>query len=234
MPLRVMSMMQYLTAWDGVEARSEDYASLMVVKAVKGRDPGGRRRALTFGDRSYTFGPGLPGPAVDLWTAWAASRLVSIVRDGPVALVPVPNRHAVHGTAADFPTARLAQQIADAVGHRVQVATELWWDQEMEPASEGGPRFAQQLYPHLITEASGAVGPRVLLDDVLTGGGHLRASAARLREIGHDPQYAICCGRTCHEQLENPFAVQVEVLHDFDPEDPHGFKEMFPDDLDDF
>jgi len=96
----------------------------------------------------------------------------------------------------------------------------------MEPASEGGPRHARQLYPHLVAEASLTNGPRVLLDDVLTLGGHLKASAAKLRERGHDPQFAICCGRTMHEQLENPFVVPVEELPDFNPEDPFGFGDI--------
>ena len=225
MPLRVLSMMQYLTAQVD-EMRSSDYASLMVVKAVKGRPPGGRTTTLNFGETAYTFGPTKPGPAVDLWTAWAAARLKGIVRRGPVALVPVPNRNTVHGTSPDFPTAQLAQRVADAVGPRVNVSTELWWDQEMEPASEGGPRYAHQLYPHLVLEESPAAGRRVLLDDVLTSGGHLKASAAKLREMGHDPQFAICCGRTAHEQLDNPFAVPVEELPDFDPADPFGFGDI--------
>jgi hypothetical protein len=67
------------------------------------------------------------------------------------------------------------------------------------------------------------------LDDVLTLGGHLTASAAKLREIGHDPRYAICCGRTKHEPLEDPFAVPVEELPDFDPADPYGFADIFLD-----
>ena len=226
MPLRVVSMMQYLTAWDGVEARRADYASLMVVKAVKGRPPGGRRTTLTFGNTQYDFGPTNPGPAVDLWTAWAADRVRGIVPEGPVVLVPVPNRNAVHGGPPDFPTAQLAQRVANAVGPRVTVATELWWDQVMEPASEGGPRHAGQLYPHLVAGVSPVEGPRVLLDDVLTLGGHLKASAAKLREMGHDPQFAICCGRTAHEQLDNPFVVPVEELPDFDPADPFGFGDI--------
>ena len=226
MLLRVVSMMQYLTNWDGVEARSTDYASLMVVKAVKGRPPGGRRTSLTFGGTSYSFGPGMPGPAVNLWTAWAADRLKGMAPRGSVVLVPVPNSTAVHGSSTDFPTARLARSVADAVSSRVKVATELWWDQEMEKASEGGPRFAEHIYPHLVSEKSPYRGPRILLDDVLTSGGHLRASAAKLREIGHDPKFAVCCGRTAHEQLDNPFAVPVEELSDFDPADPFGFGDI--------
>ena len=212
--------------------RDRDYTSQMVVKAVKGRDPGGRPRSLNFGGKSYAFGPKAPGQAIDLWTAWAAGKLKSMVRRGPVALVPVPNSTAVHGTSPDFPTAALAGQVAQAIGPRVAVATELWWDQEMERASDGGPRYAQDLFPHLVAEVSSAPGPRILLDDVLTSGGHLKACAAKLREAGHDPQFAICCGRTCHEQLENPFVVPIVELPDFDPGNPWGFSDVFVEDFD--
>lgn len=215
-------MMQYLTA-QVEEMRSRDYASLMVVKAVKGRPPGGRTTILNFGEDSYTFGPRTPGPAVDLWTDWAVDRLTGIVPKGPAVLVPVPNRNAVVGGSRDFPTARLAQRIAKTAPSRIKAATELWWDQEMQPASEGGPRFAHQLYPHLRARRSSIDGPRVLLDDVMTSGGHLKACAAKLREIGHNPEFAICCGRTCHEQLEDPFVVPVVELQDFDPSNPFGF-----------
>lgn len=184
MPLRVESMMQYLTA-PVPEMRDRDYASLMVVKAVKGRPPGGRPTTLTFSNTSYAFGPNNPGPAVDLWLAWAADRLQGQLPMGPLVLVPVPNATAVHGSPPNFATALLAGRVANAVGPRAKIATELWWDQEMERAHEGGPRFAEHVFPHLVAERSPERGPRVLLDDVLTSGGHLRASAAKLRQIGH-------------------------------------------------
>ena len=153
--------------------------------------------------------------------------------NGPVVLVPVPNSTAVHGSSPDFATALLARRVADAVGSRVKVATELWWDQEMQRAHEGGPRFAEHVFPHLVAGKLPVRGPRVLLDDVLTSGGHLRASAAKLREMGHDPEFAICCGRTAHEQLENPFVVPVVELPDFDPEVPFGFGDIVLDDEND-
>lgn len=223
MPLRVYCMMQYLTVWDGIEPRSTDYSSLMVVKAVKGRDPGGRPAAIRYAGERYAFGPGDPAGGVALWVAWAAAVVNAVVPLAPIVLVPIPNRNAVHGSAPDFPTAGLAQAVAAAIGPRALMRPELWWDQVMEPASEGGPRHAHQLYRHLVLAPAPIEGVRVLLDDVFTLGGHLRASAAKLGEAGRAPQLAICCGRTQHQQLENPFNVPVEELSDFDPADPYGF-----------
>ena len=222
MPLRVETMVQYLTA-SVPNMRPRDYSSLMVVKAVKGRPVGGIPTTLTYLGKSYAFGSSKPGPAVDLWVAWAANQLQAFQPSGQFVIVPVPNSSAVHGTSPDFPTARLAELVANAVGSRSKVATELWWDEVMVPAHKNGPRFAHHVFPHLVAEESEQEGPRILLDDVITSGGHLRACAAKLREIGNDPQHAICCGRTEHEQLDDPFDVPLEELSDFDPENPFGF-----------
>jgi hypothetical protein len=226
MPLRVYCALQYLTQ-KVEEMRDPDYTGIMVVKAVKGKDPGGRRKTIRLRDQTFTFGPGNPGPAVDAWVAWAAHRLRELLPSGPVVLVPVPNSNAVHGSVEDFQSAEMARRVAHAAGARFCVETELWFDQQLKPAhgpsDTSGPRFANQVYPHLVHEPSATQGTRVLIDDVMTSGGHLRACAAKLREIDRAPEFALCCGRTVHEQLENPFAVPVEELPDFDPNDPFQF-----------
>ncbi|MEP2757546.1 MAG: hypothetical protein ABJP66_00525, partial [Hyphomicrobiales bacterium] len=88
-------MVQYLT--EQVEQmREKDYTSLSIAKAVKGRDPGGREKALRLGGTEYRFGPGSPEGAVSLWTAWA-TRSISAAMDQPddqLVIVPVPNSHA--------------------------------------------------------------------------------------------------------------------------------------------
>ena len=62
MPLRVFSMFQYLTGWDGIEARENDYLTLMVVKAVKGRPPGGNPSRSSLKGLPIHSGPGGPNP----------------------------------------------------------------------------------------------------------------------------------------------------------------------------
>jgi len=58
-------MMQYLTA--PVEhMRDEDFTSMMIVKAIKGRNTGGYEKTLVFDEKRYTFGPKKGDPAIDL------------------------------------------------------------------------------------------------------------------------------------------------------------------------
>lgn len=224
MALRVKPMVQYLTA-EVENIRSKDYTALQIAKAVKGRDPGGIDKSVSLEGITYNFGPNNPQGAVDLWTAWA-SRFVRGSLEHPdeaLVLVPVPNSHAVVGTNDSFRTLELAQYIAASVGGNVTAQDELRWTEEMFPANQGGTRWAHQLYPKLVyTQKCPIDAERVLIDDVLTGGGHLQASARRLRENCLTVEGGIVCGRTTHVQISNPYSVPVEELPDFDPDDPFG------------
>jgi hypothetical protein len=225
MPLKVISLAQYLSG-KVPKMRDADYLAISLVQAVKGKISKGRTQSVTFMGKKYEFGPGKTDDAVALWCAWSAPRVSQMV-DGPIVLVPVPNSVAEFGKVETFRTVQLAERLASAIGPRASVVPQLWWREQMTPSHKGGPRFASQLYPFLIGVKDGRPGTRVLLDDVMTSGGHFQASAAKLRELGHDCTLAICCGRTQHAQLENPFVLPIEELSDFDPDDPHGFKSMF-------
>lgn len=227
MPLRVHCLMQYLTAHVD-EMRSDDYTAQSVVKAVKGKDPGGRRAELTYRGKNYAFGPSDPNGAIRLWIDWAVEQLREIAPSkSAFVLVPVPNKSAIAGSHFDFPTLGLCRRLSEAFGEKAKVAAELKWDQQLKPAREGGPRFADQLFPHLRLEISNERGPRILIDDVLTSGGHLKACAAKLREIDLDPIGAICCGRTFKHQIDKPFRVPVEVLPDYDSGSSFDFSDIF-------
>jgi orotate phosphoribosyltransferase len=51
-----------------------------------------------------------------------------------------------------------------------------------------------------------------LLDDVFTGGGHLRAAAWTIEDQGRKVEHAICCGRSLESQLDDPFMVEPESI----------------------
>lgn len=229
MPLRVKPMVQYLT--EQVEQmRDKDYTAMSIAKAVKGRDPGGFDKSLRLGGMVYRFGPGSPDGAVSLWTAWA-TRIISEAMDPPdgqLVIVPVPNSQATIADDSDFRTWELARSIADEFGDNVIAHDELRWLDVMPKASEGGPRQAHELFPNLQCDLKTSPdADRILIDDILTTGGHLQACAARIRATGSSIEAALVCGRTKHIQVSNPFAMPVEEFADFDPDDPFGFGAIF-------
>ncbi|WP_371038669.1 hypothetical protein [Rhodosalinus sp. FB01] len=229
MPLTVVPMVQYLTQ-PVEEMRDQDYKSLSIAKAVKGREPGGRAKSMRLGDKTYSFGPGDPAGAIDLWTAWAVNVISGAMNppNGQLVIVPVPNSQATTADNDDFRTWELARRIAAAIGENVQALDELRWSEVMPKASEGGPRQAYDLFPKLHCTLKNDPGvDRILLDDVMTSGGHLQASAARIKASGAAVEAAIVCGRTMHVQVTNPFSMPIEKLSDFDPDDPFGFGALF-------
>ena len=88
----------------------------------------------------------------------------------------------------------------------------LRWIEEMQSARIGGPRDAIFLYKKLIVNTDLPDGDMVLIDDVYTTGGHLKASAWVLQDKGRKILAAICCGRTTWQQLADPFAVENEMI----------------------
>jgi predicted amidophosphoribosyltransferase len=77
---------------------------------------------------------------------------------------------------------------------------------------EGGSRSSAALYPSLELSAKLPAGQLILVDDVLTGGGHLRAAAWKLEDAGGKVDQAFCCGRSLETKLDDPFIVLPEAL----------------------
>ena len=120
-----------------------------------------------------------------------------------VALVPIPSSDAVRGSVN-----RNAEMISSSIGGRgLDVVDILRLDTRLEKASAGGPRFADQLYPHLVVD--GILPKRkkiVLVDDIVTSGGHMKAARARISEAGGTVVFGIAFGRTVHSTKFDPLA----------------------------
>jgi hypothetical protein len=139
----------------------------------------------------------------------------------PYSLVPVPSSGLAVGLDVVSRTVALAEAIRVTVDSPdVTVLDAIRWDVPLAPAHEGGPRFADEVYPHVRVVAALAELTRiVLVDDVKTSGGHFQAVAAGLREERGDIVYAVGGGRTVYEPPADSWAVITEVLPDYDPDE---------------
>jgi predicted amidophosphoribosyltransferase len=148
----------------------------------------------------------------------AALILETEIHRGQVILVPVPNSSCTV-SVANSRTAALAQAIADRSARVHSVEDIVRWDQRMPSAhAEDGPRDPTELYPHLrLRRIPTRRHDYVLIDDVLTSGGHLRALAAYLQSRGANVVLAVCALRADSIPQGDPFSRREDELEDFEP-----------------
>lgn len=143
----------------------------------------------------------------------AGSKLVDLLdaaRITNASVIPVPSSQTV-AAGGDYTGARLAAAIQQC-RPGLLAAPVLHFDVPQPKAHDGGgERRWQVILPHLRGDAAG-VGPAVLLDDVMTTGGHLRACARYLAAQGVEVADAFLIGRTMWTRPEHMFTVPAEVL----------------------
>jgi hypothetical protein len=217
MPLPVVSFSTYLTAVDGVSWRTADYDARNFVHAIKDHD------IATFA----CVRRGTEWREFDNWNRqevvfWFADMVAEYFGRHPLPhpfiLVPVPGSQADLRFDGPSRMAAVARAIAGQLPAASGVQDVLRWESPMLPATAcGGRRDAAFLYERLriTTRLNGK--RVVLVDDVVTTGGHLRACAARLRSEGTEALLGICAGRADPVQAVDPFAVRQEELDDFEP-----------------
>jgi hypothetical protein len=221
MPLTVVSFCTYLTLTpeDGGEPwRSDDYNARDFVFAAKGRAINKYAQIPVLGVRQKLDNTNL-GAAAEWFGKMAASYLIENSAALPLVLVPVPNSSTIFSSTEPPRTAQLAESIAKEMGANAEVMDGLRFIDRMPSANQsGGTRKPRELYKNLIFQFDPArPAPHILVDDVLTTGGHLRASAAELRRCQADVLMALCVGRADPEQVNDPFAIRTEDLEDFEP-----------------
>lgn len=226
MPLIAISFAQYLIHDSLQKWRPEDHNALKFVKAIKGETLNGYANVPVRG-RNRRLNNSNQAKAAAWFGEMAGDYLVDVVRLNPkalIGLVPLPSSDAVRGTTfTRFPARELATALAEQLAQlgirNVKVADVLRWTEPMLSARKGGgPREPVLLYPKLtlIGKVAG-FNYHLLIDDVLTSGGHLRACAAVLRKNGAEVPFAICAGRTRYVAEDDPFASSKEELPDFVP-----------------
>jgi adenine/guanine phosphoribosyltransferase-like PRPP-binding protein len=52
----------------------------------------------------------------------------------------------------------------------------------------------------------------ILVDDVMTSGGHFKASVWLVEDQRRKVEQALCCGRSLESQLDDPFTLAPEAI----------------------
>ena len=210
--LRVRCRAQYLT--DQVEQmRRKDFDATLLVKATKGLALGEKEyAAVTIGEKKVNIRETNKDIAIEWFAEWAAP-LVDALGDQPKIIVPIPGSAVTILHPPDFRTALMAEAISVKCDPPVAFSTSLRWRKAQQSTRNGGPRDASLLYNNFTISARQLPdGDIVLIDDVFTLGGHLKAARWRFEDIGRTVLGALCCGKSTWEQLADPFNVQEEAL----------------------
>ena len=75
---------------------------------------------------------------------------------------------------------------------------------------EGGSRDPAVLHPNMALRNDLPPGDIIMVDDVMTSGGHFVAAAWKLGDHGRSATLALACGRSLDTAIDDPFAVDPE------------------------
>lgn len=198
-PIKVWSLLYYLTEVEGIVWRQDDWDTNKIIKAVKGEPINGYFQ-FKIGGQKKKFDQLNVSEFMPVLFCAVAKKLGKLL-SGKFDLVPIPNSSATIKDEADFKTWAHARAVAEAIGSRAAVVPALRWKQVKDRAHDGGTRDPQIHFENLCV-AQKPTNPVVLFDDVLTTGGQMIASYRRLAESRVMPVLGIVIGRATKEQKE--------------------------------
>lgn len=198
--------------------RKGDYFIRNFVKSLKGETFGGYA-AFTMGGKAYQINSGDSSAAYDLWANWAGLRLLNDLKAlGKVTLVPVPSSGQTAYGQSTCPV-RMADAVAALLPKQAVVGNFLRHREKQPKAHRGGgTRNPAEIEKTLVCNVTDTSRPVVLVDDVMTTGGHLHAAANVLRRNGVEVENVLVAGRTVWEAVPDPYKLapeDIEALPDF-------------------
>jgi hypothetical protein len=215
MPLRTISLFTYRTKGGGWTAAQ--LGVLGFVHALKKKDLEGTAHVrVKAGEATRRLAAPNASDAFDWFAEMVVPLLGEELATTKVVLVPVPDCGCTED-AIEARTSALAMAVARRASE-VVVSDVLRWRRRMPPARSGqGARDPASIYRNLRLRSGWvpASRPYVLVDDVVTTGGHLRACAAFLHRHGAKVERAICAARSDPDPPDDPFGRRVDELPDF-------------------
>lgn len=202
--------------------RSEDFDSYKWVQALKGKTLNKHAYVPVHGQQKYLSNDNVED-AAKWFGIFVADYLKKHRINGPFLVVPVPNSDCVASSDTKPRTRRLAKAVCDALKDRSTVLDCLRWKKNLSSASaDGGPREVEILYGNLtvlkgLLEDVDDRSSVLLIDDVTTSGGHLRACAAKLESKGLSVDIAMCGGKTVYDQDNSAFHTYEHPLDEYEP-----------------
>lgn len=212
MPLQVITLCTYRTRRSSPWT-DRDYAASKFIKAIKERPVSGWAY-VPVGNEHVRLDAANAADAPDIFARQAVCA-IGWEEIGAIALVPIPNSGCALNSAHPPRTLKLATALAARVAGDLMVADVLRWNQPMPPAHvAGGTRDPQKLIGRLrLLGKLPTSRSLVLVDDVLTTGGHVLAAAAFLESRDVTVACAICAGRSDDGQdIDDAFAMKIDIL----------------------
>jgi hypothetical protein len=219
--VQVLSVCEYLT---GSESRKPDhFKPFNLIQAIKGKELASSFPVnIKAGGRWFTFKNDDKDPAIACGAALLAEQIAQHFPGRKIALVPIPGHR--HASAGDVEAGRLfamakacAAELSLRRGVDASPVALLHWKAPGESSRGGGTRNVDELddlYTLNMSTADAMDGRTVvLLDDVVTTGGHILAAKKHIAENSF-PDYpvaelAFAVARTVHVK-DGPFKVTTE------------------------
>jgi hypothetical protein len=205
-----------------LEWRPEDYNSYKWVQALKGKELNGYARVPVNGVLKKLNNDNADS-AIDWFGLIAVNYLKKRRIQGPFLIVPVPNSGCVASSAAKPQTKKLAKAVCDVLKDGSSILDCLRWKKDLGSASKNrGPRDPAILYRNsvILEDQLQCVDKKLkvlLVDDVTTTGGHLRACVAKLLSKQLKTELTLSGGKTIYDQENPAFHVYEYSLEGYEP-----------------
>lgn len=198
--------------------RSSDYNSTHMVKAVKGLSLNASAYTdVTIDGKAVRIVEANKDRAIEWHATWAASKIAELGA-GRKILVPVPSSKTVAASPETFRTMQIANAIAERVPNSLVLSTLRFIEAKPSSREDGGSRDPKILYPNLTLIKAIPLGKIILVDDVMTSGGHFIAAAWKLADRLKLADLALACGRSMDNRLDDPWSVPPEEIDVVRPE----------------